>query len=176
MVEEEEGPACKGDGERLGEEDRRWRDAGPAPLPEAGSTYRTEAREARRGGEGTEVGEAEAVGRRVCGSPRRCGGRSAWGRGPGQGRVPTGKGRGVGRVSTPVGTRRIGSGSRPGPRGAREPLAVRSAGGAGSRAAPPSAAGKAGRTGSGRRREGTGFGAMAAPNALLVMGVSGSGK
>ena len=60
--------------------------------------------------------------------------------------------------------------------GAREPLGVRSAGRAGSRAAPPSAAGKAGRTGSGRRREGTGFGAMAAPNALLVMGVSGSGK
>lgn len=43
-------------------------------------------------------------------------------------------------------------------------------------AAPPSAAEKAGRTGPGRRREGAGLGTMAAPGALLVMGVSGSGK
>lgn len=40
------------------------------------------------------------------------------------------------------------------------------------RVAPPSAARKAG----GRAREGAGLGTMAAPGALLVMGVSGSGK
>lgn len=44
------------------------------------------------------------------------------------------------------------------------------------RVTPPSAARKAWQTGPGRRREGAGLGTMAAPGALLVMGVSGSGK
>ncbi|KAJ8790094.1 hypothetical protein J1605_021532 [Eschrichtius robustus] len=47
---------------------------------------------------------------------------------------------------------------------------------AGSRVAPPPVAGKAEQTGPRRRREGAGLRAMAAPGALLVMGVSGSGK
>ena len=44
LEEKQKGQACKGDGGRLGEEDRRWRDAGPAPLPAARSTYGTEDR------------------------------------------------------------------------------------------------------------------------------------
>ncbi|XP_044796161.2 probable gluconokinase isoform X2 [Bubalus bubalis] len=151
-----------------------------ARSPACGALHLRHRGEGRRGSgrEGMEVGEEKAVGRRVGGSPRRCGGRSAWGRGPGQGVTRQGRGAGWGRYrrrwgGAEVGPRALGRGPDGGPSvsGARA-----GRGGAGSWAAPPSAAGKAGRTGSGRRREGTGFGAMAASNVLLVMGVSGSGK
>lgn len=121
---------------------------GPFPRP-GGPHLPHEAREARRGGEGTEVGVAEAVGRRVCGSPRRCGGRSAWGGARARGVSRQGRGVG-GRVSTPVGDQAhwVGVPTR-GPEGPGSSLAVRvRAGGAGSRAAPPPRLGRRGRTGS----------------------------
>lgn len=108
-----------------------------ARFPACGGLHLQHRGEGRRGRsrEGMEVGEGKAVGRRVRGSPRRSGGRSAWGRGLVQGVTRQGRGAGWGRYrrrwgGAEVGPRgsgatRIGAGSR------RGPLGVRCAGGAG---------------------------------------------
>ena len=190
VKEEPEGPACKGEaplqrrGATRGGPQVQGLGAGSL-LPAGGSTYRTRETGAEGAARtGWKWGEGEAVGRRVRGSRRalRGAGRlgaERMGAESRVGRVWSGKGReGEGKVSAWVaggwgrdeGWGTVGAGSWWGLWGG-----VR-LGRAGSRVAPPPVAGKAEQTGPRRRREGAGLRAMAASGALLVMGVSGSGK
>ena len=93
-----------------------------ARFPACGGLHLRHRGEGRRGRsrEGMEVGEGKAVGRRVRGSPRRSGGRSAWGRGLVQGVTRQGRGAGWGRYrrrwgGAEVGPRALGRGPDGGP-------------------------------------------------------------
>lgn len=168
MEKKQQRPLGKGDAplQRSGVQEKRPASrgvCGQLPALSAGTTYPRPWRDCK--------GEQ----RRGCASPRsRRGGRSAWGRGLSAGWVSSGQGRGRrGTSRGSEGGERWGGWGGKGGWGSGA-LLGRGLGGRGVRLRPR--ARKAWRTRPGRRRGGAKQEGMAAPNVLLVMGVSGSGK